>query len=232
MNELQGAQLRLNRAGEHLPGLNEIIQAIVSTYENGVVAERDPESGDWEPTGNPVELFELRASVIIGEVVHNLRACLDYLVYALAQADSGRVPDRTQFPIEDSPQGFTARRNTFLEGVSDENVAIIRKYQPYNGCWWTENLRELSNADKHRELVRVKSDLMAVTGGLAVLPWDMEANTPLVDPDGNVPEVNMYLVGSATVVFPNGAEISETLAELQTEVGRLLSVFDFQFPIF
>lgn len=190
---------------------------------NGVIAEHDPNTGGWEPTGNPVEFLELRASVIIGEIIHNLRAGLDYLVYALAQNDSGGIQDRTQFPIEDTLQGFTARRNTFLEGVSDENVAIIRKYQPFSGCWWTGALRDLSNADKHRELVQVNSDLVAVSGGLAVVPWNMDANAPLIGPAG-VPPREHVSHRLRVCSFSRWVGSHGHVNELQTRVGRLLSV--------
>ncbi len=230
MNELLAAHLRLSRAREHMPNLEEVIQGISATYQNGVLSYLHPESAEWEPVGNPVEFYELRASVIVGEIVHNLRASLDYLVYALAEADSGSVQAGTQFPIADTPQLFTARRNSFLKGISDENVAVIRKYQPYNGCDWTRQLRDLSNTDKHRELVKVSANLSAVTGANAVVPWDVEANAP-VYPLDTAQAVNMYLHGTAFVLLPDGEDVMEALRNLSTQVERLLGIFEYQLPM-
>jgi len=231
VNELLGAHLRLGRAREHLPNLEEVVKGIETTYQSGVVSQLNPDTGGWEPIGNPVEFLELRASVVVGEIVHNLRASLDYLVYALARADSGRTQHGTQFPIADTAQLFTARRNTFLKGVSEENVAVIRKYQPYSGCDWTRTLRELSNTDKHRDLVGVKANLSVLHAANAVVPWNTETNTPL-HPFDSAQAVQMYLHGSAFVHLPEGLGegVVDTLAGLALQVERLLSVFEYQLP--
>jgi hypothetical protein len=40
----------------------------------------------------------------------------------------------------------------FLKAVPPGPVALIANLQPYAGCMWTRDLRELSNQDKHRQL--------------------------------------------------------------------------------
>ncbi len=93
------------------------------------------------------------------EAVGHLRSALDYLVHELAWLDSGEKPgtrSKTQFPVEDTLERFNDRRRTFLAGVSDAHAAEIALLQPFNGCLWTELLRDLSNPDKHRELLTVQ----------------------------------------------------------------------------
>ena len=92
-------------------------------------------------------------SLLIGEILYNLRGCLDYLVYQLAILDSGSEQNGTQFPIEDSQNGFRGRRKSYLKFVNDSHVASIERLQPYNGVDWTKWLRTYSNPDKHRHLV-------------------------------------------------------------------------------
>lgn len=97
--------------------------------------------------------------ITAGEVVYNLRAALDYLVFELATLGSGEVNMRTQFPIESTPEGFKARRHptkrgdpNWLTGVDCSHCAAIEALQPYNGVDWTEFLRDISNEDKHRTI--------------------------------------------------------------------------------
>src|SRR5689334_11619575 len=133
-----------------MPELERLVGEIVQLCENGVLADVDLESEWVRPAPWIVDPLRNRASVVVGEIVYNLRAALDYLVYVPAEQDSGARQSGTQFPIEDSQQGFTAHRPTRLKGVSDEHAAVIRQFQPYRGCEWTRTLRDLSNPDKHR----------------------------------------------------------------------------------
>ncbi|MCH8188130.1 MAG: hypothetical protein IIB66_05415, partial [Proteobacteria bacterium] len=108
----------------------------------------------------PIEPVPHIIKILVGEITYNLRAALDYLVYELARLDSGEVKNGTQFPIEDTEDGFKRKRNAFLKGVSDKHVAIIESLQPYSGCDWTRILRDLSNPDKHRQLTISKSSVV------------------------------------------------------------------------
>jgi hypothetical protein len=54
-----------------------------------VLAEVDP-SGDWIPNRAILEPHKLDAGVLVGEVIHNLRVALDYLVYVLAARELDR----------------------------------------------------------------------------------------------------------------------------------------------
>lgn len=166
--------------------------------------------------------------MIAGEIVYNLRAALDYLVYVLAENDSGSPQSGTQFLIEDTQQGFTARSKRYLKGVSDEHIAVLRQFQPYKGCEWTGILRDLSNTDKHRELATVHLDFSA-TGVRMLTDYPLNGEP---DADGvPVPEdVSMYLKGPAFVVLPDGRVLVDTLRELETQVGLVLLLFSYEFP--
>jgi hypothetical protein len=51
MNELQGAFLRRERAGEHLPELEREVGAIVDLCKNGVLAHVDLDREEVTPVG-------------------------------------------------------------------------------------------------------------------------------------------------------------------------------------
>jgi hypothetical protein len=107
-----------------------------------------------------------RMSITIGETIYNLRAALDYIVYDLACMAARKHLAGTQFPIEESSAGFLSRvsgKNAkgedvghFLRSVPPGAIALIAKLQPYAGCTWTRDLRDLSNPGKHRRLASLR----------------------------------------------------------------------------
>ena len=162
MHKLDGAYQRVRRAGIHLANLNRRVNALKVKIRNNITIYGEPKSiisKDGKMAGYylgstqaHIEPIPLIISILVGEIIYNLRSALDYLVYELAQLDSKQIKEGTQFPIEDCSKLFGRRRNTFLKGVSDKHVADIERLQPYNGCDWTRILRGLSNPDKHRHL--------------------------------------------------------------------------------
>jgi hypothetical protein len=101
-----------------------------------------------------------RCSVVSGDCIHNLRAALDNLVYAVAVQESGADPPPKfmdlQFPITDTPRGF-ADKKWRIASLSDRTQTRIERAQPYNRPH-TELppllrlLSDFDNTDKHRRL--------------------------------------------------------------------------------
>lgn len=102
-------------------------------------------------------------SIKIGEMVHNLRCCFDYLVRELYILKNRQVPPpRIQFPIFMSESRFVREGvRKFLPGFDQTDIDMIRSEQPFSkkdggtgegskSPLW--HLHELSNADKHRTL--------------------------------------------------------------------------------
>jgi len=69
--------------------------------------------------------------ILVGEVIYNLRAALDYLIYELAFLDSFKIQEGTQFPIEDTKRRWqvaafgTKKRPARLVGISGRHKAAI-----------------------------------------------------------------------------------------------------------
>jgi hypothetical protein len=227
MNELEGAFRRHNRANEHLENLDALIGQLRQLCENGVLAEEDPKTGLLQPSEEILGPLKLDAGVLIGEIAGNLRASLDYLVYVLAANDAGDPQRGTQFPIEDTAQGFTGKRPRFLAGVSDEHVAVIRQFQPYKGCEWTGALRDIDNAAKHREVLSVDVDL-SVASVLTLAEHSLGGE---LNEDGHPADLgmSMYVKGPVKILLPEGRPIMETL-QLHFQTGLLLHLFTFEFP--
>jgi hypothetical protein len=112
----------------------------------------------------------MRIPILVGEICHNLRSALDYLVFELARHDANAPQKDTQFPIVDTPEKFRSQRAKRLKGVNDRHVGMIGRLQPYNGCDWTRALREISNRGKHREFVTMRG----MAAGMAYVSTDPE----------------------------------------------------------
>ena len=96
--------------------------------------------------------------LILGDVVHNARACLDHLAYALAS-----TPNRqTAFPILTQPRrdkNSQPLKTTISGGISEPIRQAVVSVQPYQvqssdpARHPLAVLKELDDADKHRALL-------------------------------------------------------------------------------
>src|SRR5258708_37475474 len=152
--------LKLTRADEHLDALRGEIQWWAASQPYRIIREPDPESDftviSAEPFGKP----PAKIGLIVGDVVHNLRSCLDQMALRIAECSSGgRLSDdverRSQFPICDKPAWFAKAALTQIAGIVCKPRALIESVQPYMGrqeMQAPKALRDLSAIDKQRRL--------------------------------------------------------------------------------
>lgn len=102
-----------------------------------------------------------RWSLVVGDIIHNLRCSLDHLVYAVAVHESGQEPPpswaKLMFPICDTGAHFRGQEKRRLVTLSDRVRTAIETVQPYNRPHETlpsllTIVRDFSNTDKHRLL--------------------------------------------------------------------------------
>jgi hypothetical protein len=97
--------------------------------------------------------------LLAGDAIQNLRSALDHVVYAAASGGN----ERTQFPIFTDPNRYKEQNPNWLKGVPDSVKTTIENAQPYRryptnpAVSGLEQLRDLSNRDKHRTLTTVAS---------------------------------------------------------------------------
>jgi hypothetical protein len=153
-----GITLKLGRAHDQLQGLSSEIDAFFKLNPYVIEYQINPDTldifGILRVRHNPPAIW----SVVIGEVVHNLRSALDHLVWQLVIKETSTVPttNKTQFPIFETLAGYQSRGEpVFLQGVGGTAKAIIKSAQPFetggqkSPLW---HLHELSNWDKHRSI--------------------------------------------------------------------------------
>jgi hypothetical protein len=239
------AFLKLTRADEHLDSLEAEIQRWAATHPYRIIRERDDESGATvvyaEPTGEP----PLKLALILGDVVQNLRACLDHLALALAERNyGGPLPEEaqrdSQFPICDTPKQFSRARKRDIPHIAKEAQAIIEKLQPYAENGGGRNplaiLNELSNHDKHRRLPLVAQHARLTTADVPAEHWqakEFELNFPrmfeektelfrshgLQDRSGNDLDVDFRL--AVTVAFSDQAPPAVARSHVQPVLDEI-----------
>lgn len=157
--------MKLIRAQEHLGTLNAEFASYTESEPYRIVRELDDEDN---PTLVTIRLNQWTAptarwSVMIGDVLHNLRSALDHLAWQLVKINDGAPGRGTQFPIYADrilvkPDGTEVVRDiTIAGGITPEAAALLESLQPYNRV---EDptldplfiLNKLSNQDKHRTL--------------------------------------------------------------------------------
>jgi hypothetical protein len=224
---LSNPRLRIERAGQHLTNLKRRIKAYEKANEGSVLI-RVEQGNLVSLQGMPEEPPSRIIGILLGETVQNLRTALDYLVYALAWFDTGPDPKgkrKTQFPICDWPEEFERRRDTWLEGVSDDHRTAIEWLQPYKGRKWFAHLRDISNLDKHN-VIAVAAGVSGTTVAPIGLPdLYVKAAGGFRKPDDD----SVYYKIPLVVAFPDGPPVVQVLEVFKSEVSAIIDAFEPEF---
>jgi hypothetical protein len=151
------------------------------------------------------QYFAFRAQIhndaarLVSEFVLHIRAALDYVVFLLAWRDSGHQQDRTQFPIDRTPERFAESRRRHLKHLTAAHAAMIERFQPYDKLQSQSLLllQSLSNMDKHRELIQ-------------------QNTVGSISPDRT----------EFRILLPDGSDILEGLAGIRAQVAQIIDHFD------
>lgn len=163
---LDDAFLKVERARELSDQLNSEYTAAHRKHPMKIRQWTDPISRHLIFELEDFPTWPPRWSVIVGEIGHDLRSALDYLVFQL-----GTTPEleKTAFPISgDEDEYFQPKgrkqisyRDTCLAGVDSEWAAKIDDLQPFKSSGMPnhalETLHRMSNRDKHRIRLRIFS---------------------------------------------------------------------------
>jgi hypothetical protein len=154
---LYPALMKLARANEQKDALKSEIAAFLGARETkSVLREVDPKTNDLH-IRFVAPIAPVDWAIRLGEIVHNLRSCLDNVAWRLVELDRRHPssPDgRTCFPIFSDSEKFKSNGVRAMRGMAPESVAIVKSFQPFGAeqgddfpLWY---LHTLSNSDKHR----------------------------------------------------------------------------------
>jgi hypothetical protein len=172
---LRDYELKRERAGGHLEVLRRSIRDSTGATPEAIPGEYDAKNRRWVFRPQLGTVDESWA-VLLGDLVYNARAALDYLVTALIRSNGGVEDHRSEFPIygidpgRESPKHWTKIQGWWdrdphgeikrkLAGTPAAAKEVLRPLQPFYGTPRTNpsqhslfQLQQLSNRDKHRRL--------------------------------------------------------------------------------
>ena len=160
--QLADTWTRLYRAKENYDALtlevNEFLYEYVKRMVRGWNQQSQafvlqlPHPRESEITGRTLSL--------VGDIVEDLRAALDYMVFALSALNAPDLKENIpQFVIADTEtdfEGQSKRRLCYL--TKEQKTDFIRKLQPFNGNPMLGLLRDIAGQSKHRRLLSVRND--------------------------------------------------------------------------
>jgi hypothetical protein len=151
----------MERAAEHLKALDEASTYWLKENTDAIRGERDPDTGDDLVVIDPREVPD-RIGLIAADCIHNLRASLDQLVYALAWSHTAgpltkSVAENSEFLVFGPRAPKASEIAKRIGAIHPDAQAIIEGLQPHlRGDSFASDelwiLDQLWNADKHRTL--------------------------------------------------------------------------------
>jgi hypothetical protein len=173
--------LKIELANEKLNGLRASVDEFLKSEPFTLQLQRHDDSS----ITRAIQVVRIKKeipvgwSLIVGEIVHNLRSALDHLVYQLVIHETGSPPPSTykkgQFPIFKTAEGFKSRgAPVMLKGVGVKAVELIKSVQPFETEEGTKSplwlLSELSNWDKHRSIPLTGASINNISVGATAVP--------------------------------------------------------------
>jgi hypothetical protein len=149
--------LKLNWAYKRIEQLNGVIDEFVDSDPYGVTVEFNANTRQIKYRATKNAVIPDDVPLLVGDIVHNLRASLDYLVTALVRRNGGKITTSTGFPIANSRAEYKpAFYKRKIRGMRKEAKQIIHDLKPYKGgndSLW--RLHRLDIIDKHRFMFTV-----------------------------------------------------------------------------
>lgn len=156
---LTDAELKLQRAREHLRRLD----ALVSAYLNSRPYRTFGEYDEYDPAGARIKGITFtrqppqNVGLVLGDAIHCLRSTLDYALYRAVVAEGGKPPPGMNFPIA-RPSEWKGQATRIGKWNLPAGMATaVESLQPWDGGQllpehplWT--LQQLANIEKHRRL--------------------------------------------------------------------------------
>lgn len=147
----EGAFAKHQRAQTHILALNDCLK----TYHDGETWR--PEQPEDKPSSfvriRLLKLPPAELSLILGDIIHNLRASLDYATCSLVEfGNEGLDLRNVQFPFGRLGETLNSKERRPLDGIAQHALEMIEEARRIGGPW-LDLLRAISNQDKHRLLI-------------------------------------------------------------------------------
>ena len=156
MPDFDGVHAKLERARLHAKNYNEAAQEIINRRPFELVGQ--VEDGwfvmRWKQNGSHPDFTPL--SLMFGDMLYNLRASLDYLIWQLILVNRATPGQSAAFPCVRKRDNWRSAVNSQLKGVGTQWIPEIKSLQPFNQDPPEQHMLALldqaNNVNKHRLL--------------------------------------------------------------------------------
>ncbi|HLI78834.1 MAG TPA: hypothetical protein VKV03_02560 [Candidatus Binataceae bacterium] len=213
-------EIRIKWAGKKLDELKDLIR--LANDETNEFAIREREMNGMRMLFRFQDQTHYESIRLVSEFLHHGRSALDYIVFNLARHNTGTEQDRTQYPICDCQKEFeevVRRKRSPIEFLTEDQVVLVERFQPYNRLPVLALFNRISNRDKHREF-----HISASEGLRRLVPVaEVQASGRRGIPSD---QVGMEFLVSYDVLLDDGMPATETLKQLHSLLGRILNEFN------
>lgn len=213
--ELKFVQARLTRAREHHAAFKTIWDEYLSQRPHRF-RQVDRADGTTSITLHRNIPLPVKLSVVIGEILYQLRSALDTCLYSVAIIVSGQNPPpggaRLEWPIRTTTQDWDSQRKRYehLPTRITEALEAIQPYQAQTPAWnCLQILHDLARFDRHRGAHQLGLYICELR-----ITWDKEV-IELVDSGG--PRIIQDGDEVALVRLHEGALLTRKNFDLQCE---------------
>ncbi|QTF82276.1 hypothetical protein SEA_ZIGGYZOO_32 [Gordonia phage ZiggyZoo] len=148
---LVGCQAKIERASEHIDELRGGLRGWASAQSlQEPYLSYESASQMWLWRAPELAQPPARFGAIFGDVVQNLRSCLDQLASGLVHSAGNEVTTAVKYPICHDIDEWNKRAHRCLPGVAGASLEAVREYQPFTNHPELGVLASISNVEKHR----------------------------------------------------------------------------------
>lgn len=164
-----GIAEKLKRSEQNILNLEFELDAFIKNGKYPVIPKKNMEEWEEAVSYHRDKHIPLRFAVLVGEIVHHLRSCLDHIVWYFSDSASRAQPNGIEFPIfkiKPTDKKEIERYTRKIKGIKDAGLlAMIEEKQPYQIGPDAANhrlliLHDMDRFDKHRELAIVDSGVV------------------------------------------------------------------------
>jgi hypothetical protein len=149
-----GARLKIERAKKHLRDLEAVVADFRSTDPYHIIKHIDPNTSERVAVRKIKTHPPAEWGVLIGDIVHNLRTTLDYLICEAVAFNGNQVETRHGFPIGKTRREFKKAMGHKVGGAGQNVINLVELMKPYRGGNDVfVALSALDIMDKHRMII-------------------------------------------------------------------------------
>lgn len=165
-SSLNSAKEKLGRATRHLEVATEVFNSFVGNNLYTTSGKQDKKKR-LVLFVTSVREFPPDFALAVGDCAHNLRSCLDHIVFPFANCTE-KEEGAIQFPLVSKRAYFKGEAKTRLIGVNGKVISEIKRLQPYHKrtrrkTWLLWVIRGIDNWDKHRRLIVAINAVISAT---------------------------------------------------------------------